>query len=224
MILTAWLVSAIGLVAAYSFYRVWWAGQSTGARFLTDTMPVLVLSAAVAAERIKSTFFKPAYIAAGFIGVANQFAFAYGASGYAGLQFDALNFSNPFLAYTNWRDPALLRAYLSTYNKLIYPASFWSSPVATDDSQACILDGASTDNVIAVANRGSRMWIGYQGGAPNPPYLDADVNGVRTIFYLRDRYVAPGNIGTFTSLNLAVRGQSPPDAVIWGGKKLPNRC
>jgi hypothetical protein len=223
-ILTAWVISAIGLITAYCFYKVWWAGMSTGARFLTDTMPMLVLSAAVAAERIKARLFKPAYIVAGFIGVANQFAFVYGASGHAGQQFDELNFSDPILAHTNWRDPALLRAYLSVYNKLIHPASFWGSSTAAEDSQACILDGASTDNAIAVTNRGNPAWIGYRGGAPNPPRLEVDVSGSRTIFVLRDRYVASGQVGTFVSLNFAARGQSPPEAVIWGDRKLLNRC
>jgi hypothetical protein len=224
LILPAWVISAIGLTTAYCFYRAWWAGWSTGPRFLTDTMPMLVLSAAVAAEHIKARFFKPAYITAGFIGVANQFAFAYGASGTAGQQFEALNFSNPRLGHSNWGDPALLRAYLSVYNKLIHPASFWGSSAAAQDSQACILDGASTDNVIAVANRGNPAWIGYLGGAPNPPRLEADVDGLRTAFFLRDRYVASGQTGTFVSLNFTARGQSPPDAVIWGDRKLPNRC
>jgi hypothetical protein len=222
--LNAWWLSAAGLLIFYCFYRVWWGGWSMGSRFLTDAMPIWTLCAAVTAAKLNIKYLKPIYLAAGLIGVSNQLCLAYGASGYTGHQYDRLNFDDPKVAYNNWRDPALLRAYAAVYNKILYPMSFWADEVATGMSSACVLRGAPSDAEIEVVNRGGAIWIGFQGGSSNPPQLSLFINGQNELFYLRDRFVKLGQIGKFVNFKNLPRSTSPIEQLSWGSRALPLRC
>ncbi|TMD62190.1 MAG: hypothetical protein E6I87_00560 [Chloroflexi bacterium] len=54
--LLRWLgLATAALVVAYALYAEWWGGRVFGARFLTDALPVLFLSLAIAAPRIRLT-------------------------------------------------------------------------------------------------------------------------------------------------------------------------
>ncbi|SEA73747.1 hypothetical protein SAMN05444680_103346 [Variovorax sp. YR216] len=223
-LLNAWRLSAVGLLIFYCFYRIWWGGWSMGARLLTDSMPILVLCAAVAVEKSRSKYFKLIYLVAGIVGVGNQLCLAFGASGLYGHQYDRLNFSNPEIAYKNWHDPALLRAYLAVYNKAFYPASFWADEIATENSSACILSGAASDLEIEVVNRGSAIWIGFQGGSSSPPQLSLLVNGRSEIFFLKNRFVGPGQNGKFVNFKNLPRGTSTVEQLSWGNRALSLRC
>ena len=166
--LNAWWLSAAGLLTFYCFYKIWWGGWSMGSRFLTDAMPIWTLCAAVTAENLSFKYLKPIYLVAGLIGVSNQLCLAfYGAPGVAGHQHDRLNFNDSEVAYNNWSDPALLRAYSAVYIENLLPNVILGGWSCYGMSSACVLSGAPSDVEIEVVNRGGAIRIGFQGGSCN---------------------------------------------------------
>ncbi|WP_147306467.1 hypothetical protein [Methylovirgula sp. 4M-Z18] len=232
LVLWGWYISVAALIVLYSFYQMWWAGWAHGARFMTDAMPVFILLAAIVSERTHYRIVKIAFVLLGLIGVCNQFAMVYGASGPAGHQFDVFNISGDDvinvrgneLIYRNWHDSDLTRSYISIYSKIFRAPQFWATPAATQNSAACIVSISGSNQTFDVRNAGSVDWIGYEGGSPNPPRIEFESGHGRRVFLLRDRIIRPGHVGRFIDLKQGPAETSLPSHVLWGESVLPSLC